>query len=72
MHGCEADQDNFSKHDKRGDLRAGSDKCRARNRCPLVGIRRPQVEWRSGDFEGETDEGHHDTHSEQWLNGSGA
>ena len=72
VHRRETNQHDFSQHDERGDLRARSDKCRARNGRPLVGIRRPQVEWRSGDFERETDESHHDADSEQRLDGTGA
>ena len=72
LHRREANQHDFSKHHERGDLRARSDKCRARHGRPLVSIGRPQVEWRSGDFEGKTDESHHDANSEERLDGPGA
>ena len=67
---AEADQHDFSQHDERGDLRARGDERSGRNRRALIGVGRPEMERRGGDFEGEADQRHDDAGGEQRLDRS--
>ena len=67
MHRAKTDEHDFSEHDERRDLRSRGDECRGRNRRALIRIRRPKMKWRSGDFEGESDQRHDDAGREQRL-----
>src|SRR5947207_7429121 len=67
MSGSETNQHDFSKHDKRSDLRTGSDERGTWNRRALVSVGRPKMKWRGGDFEGKADQRHHDADREKRL-----
>ena len=69
MQRTEGNQENFSEDDERRDLRAGSDEGGAGDRRALVGVGRPEMEWRGGDLESETDQRHDDAGGEQWFDG---
>ena len=65
MYRGEADENDFPKHDERGDFRARGDKRRTRDRRALIGVGRPQMKWRGGDFECESNERHDNAGCEQ-------
>src|SRR5438046_666601 len=67
MSGSETNQHDFSKHDKRSDLRTRSDERGTWNWRALVSVGRPKMKWRGGDFESETDQCHHDADREKRL-----
>src|SRR5438874_1441682 len=67
MSGSETNQHDFSKHDKRSDLRTRSDERGTWNWRALVSVGCPKMKWRRGDFEGKANQRHHNTNGEQWL-----
>jgi len=64
VHRSESDEHDFSKHDERRHFRARRDESSARNGRALVGIRRPKMERRGGDFESKSNQGHEDSDEE--------
>jgi hypothetical protein len=67
----EANQHDFSKHDKRRHFRARSNERRGRNWRALVSVGRPEMKRRGCDLESESDKGHDNSGSEERLNRSG-